>query len=244
MKNNLKAPQGRSKKVRRLDNDTPFAIREAFNQLRTNLMYTSNDQEGCPAYGITSAEISVGKSTVSANIAISFSQLGKKVLVVDADMRRPAQHRIFGYNKKQAGLSELLTGIETDDKKVLSNPADNLYLITSGCIPPNPSELLLSKRFGEFVSKWKQEYDIIFIDLPPVGVVTDPIIVAKNINGYVFVTLANFSDAIRVNRAIEAIENVGGKITGIVVNGNSRKGAAYSSKRNHYKYSYTDNSDD
>ena len=131
MKNNLKAPQGRSKKVRRLDNDTPFAIREAFNQLRTNLMYTSNDQEGCPAYGITSAEISVGKSTVSANIAISFSQLGKKVLVVDADMRRPAQHRIFGYNKKQAGLSELLTGIETDDKKVLSNPADNLYLITS-----------------------------------------------------------------------------------------------------------------
>ena len=84
----------------------------------------------------------------------------------------------------------------------------------------------------------------VFAILALVGVVTDPIIVAKNINGYVFVTLANFSDAIRVNRAIEAIENVGGKITGIVVNGNSRKGAAYSSKRNHYKYSYTDNSDD
>lgn len=226
----------RTRKVRRLNEETPFAIKEAFNQLRTNIMYTPNNGDGCPVYGITSAEMFVGKSTVCANLAISFSQIGKKVLLVDADMRRPSQHKIFGYNKNQSGLSELLANIIDNDKEVIYSPCAGLSVVTSGCIPPNPSELLLSKKFDEYINRWKKEYDIIFIDFPPVGIVTDPITVTSHLNGFIFIAMANRSDAIRVNNAIKTIENVGGKITGLVLNATSSKGAT---KRKYgYKYGY------
>ena len=238
MKKNIKDMRNKSKEMRRLDNNTPFAIKEAFNQLRTNLMYTSNDKDGCPVYGITAVEVGVGKSTVCANISISFSQIGKKVLIIDGDMRRPVQHKIFAYDKKHIGLSDLLAGIEGSDENALICPSENLYIIPSGCIPPNPSELLLNKRFSEYMEKWKQEYDIIFIDLPPIGVVSDPLTIAKDMNGYVFITLANYSDSVRVTKSMETIESVGGNITGVVINGSNRKSATYTYKKNRYKYSY------
>ena len=234
MSNKKRSSTKRTKAIRRLDETTPFAIRESFNQLRTNIMYTPNDEEGCPVYGITSAEMGVGKSTVSSNLAISFSQIGKKVLLIDADMRRPSQHKFFDYEKKQAGLSELLTGIAQNDSAVICTPREGINVITSGCIPPNPSELLLSKKFGEYMSEWKQRYDIIFIDLPPVGIVSDPLTIAQKLNGYIFIAMANVSDSHHVNKAINSIQQVGGKITGLVVNASSRK----SEGRRTYGYKY------
>lgn len=238
MKKGIKNQREKKDKKYRLDDTTPFAIREAFNQLRTNIMYTPNDREGCPAYGITAAGVGVGKSTISSNLAISFAQTGKKVLLVDADMRRPVQQKIFEYKGTLTGLSELLTGIEADDAKAVLSPSENLYLITSGCIPPNPSELLHSKRFAEYMEKWRKEYDIIFIDLPPVDVVTDPIAVVNEVNGYIFVIRSNVSDSVSVTKAIEMIETVGGNITGVVLNGTHRKGVGYKYKYN-YNYEYS-----
>ena len=181
----------------------------------------------------------VGKSTISANLAISFSQVGKKVLLIDGDMRRPSQHRIFGYEKTQIGFSELLAGISENVEDVICSPCPNLYLLTSGGIPPNPSELLLSKKFDEYITKWKKEYDIIFIDFPPVGIVTDPITVSSHLNGFIFVAMANRSNAVRVNNSINSIKAVGGKITGLVVNATNSKGIGkYGSGKYGYRYGY------
>ena len=229
--------------VTRLINDsTPFAIKEAFNQLRTNIMYSAHDSEGAPVYAITSAEQSVGKSTVSANLALSFSQAGQKVLLVDADMRRPTQYKFFGYDKKQCGFSESLSGIVKGPSDAISVYSEKLHVLTSGCTPPNPSALLVSSRLKVLIEQWKKEYDIIFIDLPPVGVVSDPSDIAGHVDGYVFVTRANVSNSVNVNSAIDCLKSVGAKITGLVVNGTSHKGSeskAYARGKYHYKYGYT-----
>ncbi len=237
-KNVEKALNRRTKSPRILNENTPFAITEAFNQLRTNIMYTPNNEDGCPVYGITSAEIGVGKSTVSANLAISYSKIGKKVLLIDADMRRPSAHGFFGYKKNDIGLSELLAGI-SDDKSAIRSPMDNLYVVTSGRIPVNPSELLLSRKFVEYINRWKNEYDIIFVDFPPVGIVSDPINVVSSISGFIIIAMAEVSDAVCINNAIKSIENVGGKIIGLVVNATDSKGVGkYRSSKYGYKYSY------
>ncbi len=219
-------------KVRLINDNTPFAIKESYNQLRTNLMYTAKDDNGCPVYAITSAEASAGKSTIISNLAISFAQLGKKVLLVDADMRRPVQYKNFGYPKKQYGLSELLSSIIKDDAEVICSPGEGLFLITGGFIPTNPSELIHSKRFQALIEKWRGEYDIVFIDLPPVGVVSDPLSISKFVDGYIIVTMANKSNAKRVNAAVETLRQVGAKILGMVINGTSLKGDGYG------KYNY------
>lgn len=231
----------RHRKIRRLSDDTPFAIREAFNKLRTNILYTPNNGVGCPIYGITSAEMAVGKSTIAANLAISLSQSGKKVLLIDGDMRCPSQHKIFDCEKDRPGLSELLAGIAHDDKAIMLKPNPNLFVLTSGCIPPNPSELLMSKKFDDYIKRWKYEYDLIFIDFPPVGIVTDPITVTTHLSGFIFVAMVNRSDATRVKHAISAIEHVGGKIIGLVLNGSNRRGSAkskYGPSKYSYKYDY------
>ena len=132
--------------TRILNESTPFAIKEAFNQLRTNLMYTANDGDGCPVFAITSAEESVGKSTITSNLSISYSNINKKVLLIDSDMRRPMVYRFFELNKKSTGLSELLSGIVEDDSQVIREVIPNLSVITSGCIPPNPAELISNIR--------------------------------------------------------------------------------------------------
>ena len=224
-------------KIRLLDAGTPFAITEAFNQLRTNIMYTPNDTDGCPVYGITSAEMSVGKSTISANLAYSFAQLGKKVLGVDADMRRPTQHKFFCDNKSGLGLSELLSDIKNDYTALVCKPFEALELdvLCSGAIPPNPSALMLSKKIDELINVWKKEYDIVFIDLPPVGMVTDPLTISSYINGYIMVVTMNKSDARTVNSALAAIEQVGAKVIGVVANGISSKGKG---AKGAYTYTY------
>ena len=207
-----------------LTDNAPFAIREAFNQLRTNLMYTmSGDCNGAPVYGITSTSENAGKSTVIVNLAISFAQLDKKVLLIDGDMRCPVIHKHFSIDAHNVGLSELISGISKD--VIVKDIRPNLDIITSGRIPPNPSELITSPRFAQYIEEWKQSYDIIFIDFPPVGVVTDSIANHTNITGYIFTIRAGQCNAKEITASIETIEQVGAKIVGIVLNDHNIKGS-------------------
>lgn len=219
---------------RRIDEAAPFAIREAFNQIRTNLMYSMTDTaDGAPVYGITSATEDEGKSTVIINLAISFAQLDKKVLLIDGDLRCPTLYKFFDIDERKHGLSEMLSGISSD--VITSAVVPNLDIITSGRIPPNPSELITSPRFAENLNEWKKNYDIIFIDFPPIGIVTDSVANCKSISGYIFTVRAGHNSAKNINACIESMEQVGAKIVGIVLNDyNIKGGNSYGSSR--YKY--------
>ena len=228
--------------VRLLDSTTPFAIREAFNHLRTNLMYTLNDEEGCPVFAVTSAGESAGKSTLMANVAISYAMANKKVLLIDADMRAPMQYRIFSKDKEIRGLSELLSGIETDDTKlIVSTETPGVELLLAGLTPPNPSELIMSNRFEQYLKKWRMSYDAIFIDFPPVGIVTDTLAVHKLVTGYIFVIRSDRSDGRTVAAALDTMKKVDAKILGIVLNDiNPKHYGNYSYRKSGYgksKYS-------
>lgn len=215
-----------------LDTAAPFAIREAFNQLRTNLMYTIADNTGdAPVFAVTSSTEHTGKSTVITNLAISFTQLDQKVLLIDADLRCPVLHDYFGFDDQHQGLSEYISGIAKD--VIVRDIRPNLDLITSGRIPPNPSELLTSPRFAACLEAWKKEYDIIFIDFPPIGIVTDSIANFKAITGYIFTVRSGKSTAKRINASIEAMERIGAKIVGVVLNDYDIKGSG------RYNYGHT-----
>ena len=231
---------------RLINQTTPFAIREAFNRLRTNLAYTPSADDGCPIFGITSAMDSVGKSTLISNIALSFAQANTKVLLIDADIRRPVINKFFNLEKERHGLTELISGIEKDDSKVITTyePAPSLHILTSGFVPNNPSELISSKKLPEYLNKWKNEYDIILIDFPPVGIVTDALTLSNDITGYLLVVRANRSDYRSVNSAIASLEQVGAKILGTILNDISLKNGttsrySYGYSRRSYKY-YTE----
>ncbi len=233
--------------TRLMNDSTPFAIREAFNHLRTNLMYTLNDEEGCPIFAVTSAGAASGKSTLMANIAISYAMASKKILLIDADMRAPMQYRIFNMDKKLPGLSELLSGIEESDAPLLrSTEKEGLHVLLAGLTPPNPSELILSNRFEQYLKKWRMEYDAIFIDFPPVGIVTDTLAIHQLVTGYIFVVRSDRCDSRKVSAALDAMEKVNAKILGIVLNdldaksyggGYSYRKSKYSKYSNYYRYS-------
>ncbi len=219
--------------LRLLDDKTPFAVREAFNQLRTNLMYVTNEQDGCPIFAITSADEGEGKSNIIANLALSFAQLSKKVLIIDGDMRCPTQYRIFGQDRAKPGLSELISGIHSD--VILKEIHPGLDMITSGRIPPNPSELITSPRFVEKLQEFRQVYDIIFIDFPPIGIVADSVAVCKHISGYLFAIRSGRDSAQKVKNAIDTMQKLDAKIVGIVLNDYNLKGSGkYHYAASHY----------
>ncbi len=228
-----KKTQHRSYRGILLDQNTDFAVTEAFKNIRTGMLYTANSDRH-PVYGVTSAFSGAGKSSVIANIAISFAQLGKKTLLIDCDMRAPTQHKIFKTPNRE-GLSELLAGIVTDpDSAVVPTGYDHLSLVTSGRIPPNPVELLASDNFGNMIDCFKQEFDCIFLDLPPVGVVSDALVASKKVQGFVFVVRADTDDRVGVKESLKKLEHGGAAILGFVLNDvDIKKGNSYYSGYGH-----------
>ena len=227
------------KETHLLNDTTPFATREAFNRLRTNLMYTLNDKHTCPIFAVTSDDQAAGKSTIISNVAISYAMSGKKVLLIDADMRAPMQYKIFGLDRKRAGLSELLSGIaETDSEVIFSHHVEGLHLLLAGKMPPNPSELIMSKRFESLLASWSTQYDAIFIDFPPVGIVSDTLAVKHLVTGYLFVVRSAMSDGKRVRAALESMHQVDAKVLGVILNDVHAKEGGYYRKGYSSSYGY------
>lgn len=218
-----------------LTDDTLFGIKEAYNMARTNIMYLNNDSK-CPVYGITSAIPHEGKSLTAANIAISFAKMGKKVLLVDCDMRLAVQSATFAA-KVKAGLSEYLAGIR-NDLVVQKTKHENLFLITAGKIPPNPSELLNNQRMKELIAHAREEYDYVFLDFPPIIVVSDATALVEEIDGYIMVVRAGISDARFISDALNTMNKINAKVVGFVFNCANPKSAGRTYKKEYKKYKY------
>lgn len=224
---------------------SPFVVKEAYSSIRTNLLFSQQGDE-CPVFVVTSPTANNGKSINSVNMAVSFAQMGKKTLLIDSDMRNPTLHRLFSIPVKN-GLSEILAGL-TDSITVSKTEIENLSLLTAGKIPPNPSELLASERTDKLLAFVKQHYDCVFIDTPPVNLVTDPTAFATKSTGYIMVIKSGVTDTQSTKRAVDALQSLGANIVGFVLNDAMEtngmkyysygKYRGYKSKYGYYNYNY------
>lgn len=200
-----------------------FAAKEAFKRLRTNVtMAFAEDGHECKIVGVTSAQPSEGKSTVSLNLSYSLAELGKKVLLLDADMRRPSIHIKVGA-EKTPGLSNLLrtsNAIAATIRKYNSTKDDTAFdIIPGGDVIQNPSELLGSKRMDTLLHTLASVYDYIIIDLPPVGAVVDAVTVSKKTDGMLVVIRENNCPRGVFSDCIDQLKRADVNILGFVVNG-------------------------
>ena len=161
---------------------------EAYRTLRTNLLFASLD-EPLQTLVVTSAGPNEGKSTTLANLAVTMAQSGSRVIMIDCDMRRPTVHRIFGLSRDK-GLSNILVGNCNIKEAVIETQVPNLHAIPCGPVPPNPSELLGSRRMVNLLETLRKTYSRIIIDSPPVTAVTDAVVLAKCVDGLVLVVRA------------------------------------------------------
>ncbi len=201
-----------------------FAAAEAYKLLRTNLVFALADEQGCRVIGITSSLRSEGKSTTSVNLGYTIAETGQKVLLVESDMRLPTFARRFGI-AATPGLSNVLAGwnkVETVIQK--SGLHENLFCISSGDIPPNPAELLCSNRMKNFIEEMKEKFDYIILDLPPVTVVSDALIISPFIHGILVVVRQDYSERRLLAQAMRQLKFAKIKILGFVLTGaGSRK---------------------
>ena len=225
-----------------VDDKTNFAASQAFKNIRTSLLYNAADS--CPVYAVTSSQAGELKSTGLSNIAVSFAELDKKILLIDADMRSPSIHKIFKLTNR-FGLSEIIAGIDGErDSYINKTEYKNLDIITSGKIPPNPAELLSHENFRKFMSVMKKNYDFIFIDLPPVGVVADPLVITDVVAGYIFVVRAEYDDKKSVKDSVARMKQADAKIVGFVLTDVKNEEKSYGGYKNYGSYAEVKNSTD
>jgi capsular exopolysaccharide synthesis family protein len=210
-------------------------ISESYRHLRTNLHYIQPDAP-LRCLLVTSANPQEGKSTTAANLAISFAQADQRVLLIDADMRRPSVERMFNL-KSSRGLSEILTGRFPVDASIRRNIIEGLDVIPCGTIPSNPAELLGSKAMKALLPALKEHYDMIVLDSPPLFAVTDAAVLATEADGVIVVAAAGETRADVLRDAVEFVQGVHGKMLGIVLN-NFDVHAAYGRNVKKYHYGY------
>lgn len=220
--------------------DPKSSVSEAYRALRTSLLFSrvsTVQDDGSrlgSLFGITSSAPKEGKSTTISNLAITVAQGGQKVLLIDCDLRRPMIHAVFGYNK-EPGITNYLVGRASIDDIIRTSPIRNLSIVTSGTIPPNPSELLGSKRMKEFLADMQKRYDIILIDTPPVIAVTDAQVISTLVDGMILVISSGVTQTELAKRSQDLILKVGGKVIGLVLN-NFDVYNTYSAYYKYYRY--------
>jgi capsular exopolysaccharide synthesis family protein len=209
------------------------AVSEALRSLRTNLEFSAVDHP-IQTIVITSANPSEGKSTIASNLAVTIAQSGKKTLLLDADMRRPNVHTFFGISNR-VGLSDLLRNNLRFDQVIKQFEASpNVNILTSGSLPPNPSELLASEKMKKILEAFKKEYDIILIDSSPM-VVTDPQLLATRCDGVIFIAQPGKTRSNHIATNVQQLQQVNARILGVVFNRIPRRRNAYYGG---YYYSY------
>ena len=225
----------------------PFAIVEAYKNIRTGVAYLLS-KEDKNSLTITSANAGEGKSTTAANLAVAFSQLGKTVLLVDADLRRATLHKKFKLENNK-GLADVLTGIASLDETIVT-VKPGLNVLTAGSMPPNPSELLDSSAFEDTMKKLNEQYDCVIVDTPPLNVVTDSMLVAPQTGGVVLVVRDGYTPHYSIKKALGDMDFSNINVLGAVMNGAHPKNKnryiyrkySYGYYGSYYKYDYKKNS--
>ncbi|MBQ8690165.1 MAG: CpsD/CapB family tyrosine-protein kinase [Clostridia bacterium] len=227
--------------LRLIDDDTPFAINEAFRALYTKVLYLPIEDK-CRKIALTSAFSGEGKTYISINLAITLAKNSenKKILLIDADMRKPRVARIlskyFGDKAEEGGLSEYLAGIH-DEPNIISTDIPNFSILFSGKESANPIGLINSKKMDELLNKCSEQYDYIILDTPPVTVVSDAVLLADRINGYIMAARADYSNINSLSDAVSIVQNVGGEVFGVVLSSVNPKNARGSYTYKTYKNS-------
>ena len=192
-------------------------IAEAYRAVRT-AVYFNIRNAGSQVIQVTSPSPGDGKTTLATNLAVSIAQSGKKVLLIDADFRRPRCHKMFGASD-QVGMSAVIEGTVEWTEAVQTTEVENLSLLACGKRPENPSELLTSRRFEELLSLFREKFDLVIVDTPPILAVTDPLNVAPRVDGIIVVLRLSKSARSSSKRTLDILEEVGGNVLGVVVNG-------------------------
>jgi len=219
-----------------LNNGVPPNFSEAFRGIRTNVLFSSA-QEGSRSIVVTSTAPGEGKSMVASNLAISLAQAGQRVLLIDADMRKPKSQDIFGI-AQEPGLSNVLVGNAKASESVRKSMVSGLWVLPAGRIPPNPAELLGSARFRDFVTSLKDHFDWVIVDSPPVMAVTDASLIAHLASGVVFVVGSEMTSRHAAKRALDQLEHANAKFVGAVLNRVDLKHNAYYYSQ-YYRREYT-----
>ena len=215
-------------------------VAEAYRTVRTNLSFSRPDNPPRTIL-VTSAVPQEGKTTTTANLAITLAQMGGKTLIVDSDLRRPAIRKVFNLESKE-GLTDYLIGKGALDALIRTTDIPNLYILPAGQIPPNPSEVLGSQRMKELVAELSRRFEMVFFDSPPVVAVTDAAVLSRNTDGVVLVVQSGATDREAVARAKTLLGNVQANILGLVLN-NIRIESTYGSYHYRYYYHYYDSED-
>ncbi|WP_078543553.1 CpsD/CapB family tyrosine-protein kinase [Litchfieldia alkalitelluris] len=200
-------------------------ISEQYRTIRTNIQFSTVDAE-LKTIMVTSSGPGEGKSTTTNNLAIVFAQQGKKVLLIDADLRKPTAHFSFRQDNS-IGLSNVLTRQTTFDQAIRETEQPNLFLLTSGPIPPNPAELLGSRMMDNLLKELAGLFDMIIFDTPPVLAVTDAQVLANKCDGVVLVASSGRTENEAALKAKESIVSAKGKIIGVVLNNKKQKDSQY-----------------
>ncbi len=207
-------------------------VSEAFRTLRTNIQFTNIDKN-IKTLVVTSSGPGEGKTTIACNLATSIAQTEKRVLLIDCDMRKPRVHKVFGITNLE-GLTNILMG----EKKISEvefrgdQNIKSLTVLTSGPIPPNPAELLGSRRMRDFLEDMRDQFDMIILDSPPINLVTDSAVLSTITDGTIMVVEVGKTDVEAAINAKELLEKVNANLIGVVLNKIPTRGRSY------YDYSY------
>ncbi len=221
-----------------INENSHFNVIEAFKATRTNLMFMLDSNEKKNSIVFTSFAPRDGKTTTCLNLAITFAQTGAKILVIDADLRKPAVHRYMKIQSRP-GLSDYLASINDETPSIYKTDISNLYVLPAGTIPPNPTELLISKNMEKLLNDCTPLFDYIFIDSPPLGLVTDAAIVGSKTMGVINVVNCENTRSEEIESIKQSVEQAGINLIGCIMN--AVPAAAINKKYNfksNYGYSY------
>ena len=234
------APKSNENSMSIIGSKLNFEGREAYNLLRTNLMFaTKRNDRNARVIGITSSTHGEGKSLTVINLAYSIAESGRKVILVECDLRLPTLRKKLNL-PRSTGLSNILAGINSEKATLHSDVLiKGLDFVQAGDIPPNPSELLGSKAFTNLIDTLADNYDVILLDLPPIGKVSDALVVSRCTDGLVIVVRNDYTNASELDYTLRQCELVDAKVLGFVYNGSGAKSKKYKyGYGNKYAYGY------